>query len=204
MADPHGFLAAPESTREELMRATYLALCEYGYAGLTVERIGEEFPKSKSLIYHHHEDKDDLLLSFLQFMLERFEEEMPFEEPVGPAEQLQLVIDHIFTTPLPAERAQYISAMIELRAQAAHDEAYREQFSRHDRFFTERLADLIEEGIEEGVFRDIDPESAAAMLLATFNGSMGARVTTTDETADTIRTEVEHYVRERLLREGTT
>ena len=204
MTDPHSFLDAPEGTREEIMRATYLALCEHGYAGLTIDRIGEEFPKSKSLVYHHYDGKDDLLRDFLDFVLERFEDEVPPENAEEPQDHLEAVLDHVLATPLPERRREYLSAMVELRAQAAHDEAYREQFTRHDRFFTDRLAHLVESGIAEGVFRDVDPQGVAAALVATFNGAMTMRVTTTDDPVPTLRPALEDALREFLLTPAAT
>jgi AcrR family transcriptional regulator len=202
MPKSHPFLADPDGTREEIMRATYLALCEYGYAGLTIERIGEEFPKSKSLIYHHHDGKDDLLLAFLEFMLERFEEGMPLEDLGGPAERLDALLDYMFATPLPDRRLEFTRAMVELRAQAAHYETYRDEFSRHDRYFRRGLTDLIEEGVEEGVFRTDEPEAVAATLLTLINGSLGERATTTEDTAGVVRKQVDRYVQAALYEDS--
>ncbi|WP_144427216.1 TetR/AcrR family transcriptional regulator [Halolamina pelagica] len=93
MGETPPFLANPETTRESIMRATYLALCEHGYAGLTIQRIGECFEKSKSLLYHHYDDKDELLLAFLQFMLEEHESSVPETDDDGPRERLGAVVD---------------------------------------------------------------------------------------------------------------
>lgn len=199
MTAPDGFLEAPEGTREEIMRATYLALCEYGYADLTVQRISEEFPKSTSLIYHHYDGKDDLLLDFLEFMLERFEGTVPFERSDGAADHLRAVLDHVLATPLPEDRREFARAMVELRAQAAHDEQYRDHFTRHDRFFRDRLERIVETGVETGVFRAVDPEATAAFLLSVVNGSLTQRVTSDDDTAAAVRDQVETYVRSVLL-----
>ncbi|MEF8775231.1 MAG: TetR family transcriptional regulator C-terminal domain-containing protein [Haloarculaceae archaeon] len=199
MADTHSFLDDPGGTREEIMRATYLALCEHGYAGLTVERIGEEFPKSKSLIYHHYDGKDDLLLDFLEFLLEHFEAGMPPDGDAGPRDHLESILDHVLAAPLPERRQEFLRAMVELRAQAAHDPAYRDQFGRHDRFLIDLLATVIERGIEEGVFREVDPDEVAGMLVAMVHGAMAARVTTSDDPVSTIRAGVDDYVLERLL-----
>lgn len=201
MTASHAFLDAPEGTREQLMRATYLALCEHGYAELTVQRISERFPKSKSLIYHHYDGKDELLLDFLEFMLERFEGTVPFEAD-GTADHLDAVLDHVLATPLPAERREFARAMVELRAQAAHDERYRDHFTRSDRFFRDRLAHIVEAGVDAGRFRAVDPAATATFLLTVVNGSMLQRVTSDDETAGTVRDQVETYVRAVLLADG--
>lgn len=195
------FIECPESTREEIMRATYFALCEYGYAALTIQRIGKEFPKSPSLIYHHYDGKDELLLDFLSFMLERFENTVPFEDADGSDDHLDAILDHMFVSSLPEKRRQFSEAMVELRAQAAHDERYRDHFTRHDRFFTDRIAAIVASGIEDGVFTEVNPESVATMLVTTFNGSMVQRVTSEEETVTTIRTQLDEYLRSVLLGE---
>jgi AcrR family transcriptional regulator len=194
MPPTDAFLDDPESTREEIMRATYLALCDHGYADLTIQRISDEFPKSKSLIYHHYDGKDDLLLDFLEFMLERFEETLPFEGADGADAHLEAVLDHVLATPLPDERREFARAMVELRAQAAHDERFRDYFTRNDRFFRDRLARIVADGVEEGVFGDVDPDAVATVLVTLINGSMTQRVTSEDDAADTLRQEIDRYV----------
>lgn len=202
MQDVESFLESPDDTRGEMMRATYRALCTHGYADLTIERIGEEFPKSKSLIYHHYEGKDDLLVDFLAFMLDRFEATMPFEDASGADEHLESILDYVFATPLPDSRREFVSAMLELRAQATHDEAYRAHFTRHDRFVADRVGEVVACGVEDGTFRAVDPDAVASFLLATFNGSMLRRVTSEDDDAATVREELDAYLRAVLLPEA--
>ncbi len=196
------FLESPEGTREEIMCATYLALCEHGYADLTIQRIGEAFPKSKSLIYHHYAGKDELLIDFLAFMLERFEDAMPVADVEGPADHLDALLDHALGTPLGETRREFTRAMVELRGQAAHDPDYRAHFTRHDRFFTERIADILAAGIDEGVFRDVDPDAVATYLMATIDGAMVQRVTSDAAAPAMIREQVDVYVSSVLLEDG--
>jgi AcrR family transcriptional regulator len=202
MSATGSFLDAPEDTREEIMRATYLALCEHGYADLTVDRIGAEFPKSKSLIYHHYGGKDDLLLEFLRFLLERFERALPFDDADGADEHLRAVLDHVLATPLSEDRRDFAKAMVELRAQAAHDERYRDFFTRHERFFRERIAALVETGIEAGVFADVDADAEATFLLTVVTGSMTQRVTSDRDPTATVRDRVDDYLRATLLEDA--
>ena len=201
MAGIPAFVADPADTREAIMQATYLALCAHGYTDLTIQRIGDEFEKSKSLLYHHYDGKDDLLLDFLEFMLERFEETIPLEEYDGADEQLEAILDHVlFSTP-DGERGDFFTALVELRAQAAHDPAYRDHFSRSDRFFREGLSDLVRTGIDEGVFEDVDPESTATLVQTLIAGAMFERATTDEdgEVGRRLRDELEAYLRCRLF-----
>jgi AcrR family transcriptional regulator len=203
MAEPEAFLAEPGDTREELMGATYRALCAHGYADLTVDRIAAEFSKSKSLIYHHYDGKDDLLLDFLEFSLKHFEAGLPFEEAAtDPDDHLRRVLDHVLATSLPEERREFAAAMVELRAQAAHDDRYRDAFATHDRFFRDRFAAIIEAGQADGVYAsDVDPEAVATTLVTLVNGSMNRHVTGDGEHAAAVRETIDDYLDDVLVAE---
>jgi AcrR family transcriptional regulator len=193
----------PDDTREEIMKATYDALCAHGYADLTIQRISDEFPKSKSLIYHHYDSKDDLLLAFLEFALDRFEASVPQQEYDTAAERLEAVLDHVLPTHLDEERYEFTSAMIELRAQATHDPAYHAHYTRSTQFFRDQFVAIIEQGIEEGVFRDVDPDRTATLLLTTIEGAMLQRVTSdVEERIESLRAELRAYIETQLLRDA--
>ncbi|MGA9401842.1 TetR/AcrR family transcriptional regulator [Haladaptatus sp.] len=194
------FLEDPSDTRGAIMRATYLALCKHGYADLTIQRIADEFPKSKSLLYHHYDGKDDLLLDFLGFMLEQQKERIPAKQSSGSSrDHLNAIFDRIFVTPIPDDYRDFSRAMVELRAQAAHDEKYRNHFTRSDEFFRGLLTRVIQSGIDEGTFRDVDAEEVAEFLLLIVTGAMTKRVTTNNDAIETARDELDAYVRRRLL-----
>ncbi|MCO8243319.1 MULTISPECIES: TetR/AcrR family transcriptional regulator [unclassified Haladaptatus] len=194
------FLEDPTDTRGAIMRATYLALCKHGYADLTIQRIADEFPKSKSLLYHHYDGKDDLLLDFLGFMLEQQKERIPAKQSSGsPRDHLNAIFDRIFVTPIPDDYRDFSRAMVELRAQAAHDEKYRNHFTRSDEFFRGLLTRVIQSGIDEGTFHDVDAEEVAEFLLLIVTGAMTKRVTTNNDAIETARNELDAYVRLRLL-----
>lgn len=198
------FLEEPDGTRGAIMTATYHALCEHGYANLTIQRIADQFDKSKSLLYHHYDSKDDILLDFLEFMLDEFEEHVPRDGTDTIDSHLDDVLDELVAGAVPVERHEFMKAMVELRAQAVHDDRYRDHFARHDRFFQSQLADDIRTGIEEGVFRDVDPHQAAALLLTTITGSITQRATTETDISAAVREEIEAYVNIRLKSSGST
>jgi len=196
------FQSAPEDTHTEMMEATYDALRKHGYNDLTMDRIDAEFPKSKSLIYQHYDGKDDLLVGLLEFLLEQFKSSVPDEEYSDAHEQLQALLDHALPESPDPERTEFAAAMAELRAQAPHDEAYREQFTRTDQFFRDNVAEIVRRGIEQGVFRDVDPDRTAAFILTLIHGARNQRVTTNDDVAiDATRYELAEYVQTRLLTE---
>ncbi|MFB6179618.1 MAG: TetR/AcrR family transcriptional regulator [Halorientalis sp.] len=189
----------PASTREAIMQATYAALAKHGYADLTIQRISDEFDKSKSLLYHHYESKDALLVDFLGFMLERMEADVPIEEGETAYEQLMSAFQHVFGE-LFAEPS-FLRALLELRAQAATDETYRQQFTANEQFIRSRLTEIIQEGIDEGTFAPVDPDKTAEMLLTIIDGAILRQATIDDVDTDVVREELDAYIRFRLLAE---
>ncbi|MFB6084905.1 MAG: TetR/AcrR family transcriptional regulator [Halorientalis sp.] len=193
------FESDPENTREAIMKATYDALSKHGYADLTIQRIGDEFDKSKSLLYHHYDSKDALLIDFLAFMLERTEGTIPLEEADAADERLRIGLDHVFTEIIGGDSEEFNRAMTELRAQSAHDDSFCEQFTKNDQYFKQRVRDILEEGIERGVFRDVDTEQVAAMLVTIVQGATFLATTSAEPDLEAVRAELDAYIESRLL-----
>ena len=175
MDDP---FAEPSNTRQAILSAAFRALCEHGYASVTIQRIGDEFDKSPSLVYHHYDGKDDLLLDLLGFLLDEFEasvadgavtepsdgdtapagddvSEMAPEEAFDRSAREQLdgyltaAVDPASLDDPYAPDERFVTVMTELRSQAASDEAYRDHFDRSDRVFGEYLERLVREAAAE-------------------------------------------------------
>jgi AcrR family transcriptional regulator len=184
-----------EDTQTAIMEATYRALCEHGYANLTIDRINGEFEKSKSLLYYHYDDKDEILLSLLDHLLEQFAVEDTVDPNDDPDIQLRTFIETLLPWTLSGEDGEFQTAVFELRSQALSDEAYRKQFTRADDLFRETIIGLIEAGIEDGTFREVDTDRAAEHVLSTINGAMLRRLTAENESAvRTTRKGLEEYV----------
>ena len=47
----------PDEPREQVIRATYRALCAHGYANLTMRDIADETDLSKAALHYHYDTK---------------------------------------------------------------------------------------------------------------------------------------------------
>ncbi len=173
-----------EETRERIMEATYRALCEQGYAALTMQDIADECDCSKSLLHYHFDTKEDLLVALLAHLLERFEDRVPVDDGDPRGQLVELVELFVFggDRDLDEHRA-FNTAMLELRAQAPHNEAFRRQLAENDAHVHATVAAVVERGIETGAFREVDPERTAAHLLAAIQGARIRWITIGDDAA---------------------
>jgi AcrR family transcriptional regulator len=191
----------PDDTRTAILKATFDALVKHGYSSLTIKRINEEFLKSEALIYHHYDSKDELLLDLLDYLLERFaEREIPAADAADPETELRNILDHILVRMEQNDRRDGLTtALIELQAQAAHDEAYRAQFTQTRARFHEALRETVSRGVDAGAFRPVDAERVADLLVTVVSGVMFERATIDD--LRPVRDELDRYIDDVLVAE---
>lgn len=173
---PEEIFADPSDTRAEILAATYRALCEHGYADLTISVIGEEFEKSPSLVYRHYDSKDDLVLSCLEYMLETLLTQFERETVTDPRARLEELAAWSLGE-IPDDRREYFAVLSELRTLAVQDDAYRAHFTESDQLFAEYVADLIRMGIEMGEFQECDADRLARFLVSSVWGGVLRRST---------------------------
>ncbi|ELY51614.1 TetR/AcrR family transcriptional regulator [Natronolimnohabitans innermongolicus] len=193
-------------TEEAIMRATYRAMCTHGYANLTMQAIADEFDKTKGVLHYHYDTKEDLLVAFLEYLLDAFEETIAVDEAVAPDDRLEEFIDTLLFG--PPERSTFdhwelTTAMLEVRTEAPHNAEFRRQLSRNYETVEATAVAIVEDGIERGVFRDVDPEGVATLLLAGINGARIYQVTLErDDVAERAATVLRSIVREWLCQES--
>ncbi|MFB6160105.1 MAG: TetR/AcrR family transcriptional regulator [Haloferacaceae archaeon] len=186
-------------THEAIRAATYRALCTHGYSDTTIQHIADEFEKSKSLLYYHYEDKEEILTDFMRHLLDRLADELDVDEG-DPYEDLQALMDCLVPVPMDEEDRRFRRVLFEIRAAASHDERHRELFARSDELVREAFADVIARGVESGQFVDTDPDEAAEFVQTTLLGMMVRGVTLDDDRAmERTRRTLEAYFDRYLL-----
>jgi AcrR family transcriptional regulator len=189
----------------EIMRATYRALLEHGYAGLSVSRIAEQLDKSKASIYYHYDSKDALLVAFLEYAADQFESSVATETGDDPRADLDHVVEKLLPRRPDEEQRQVQSVLLELRGQALTSESFSDQFTAMDERLAATVREILERGIETGAFRDVDAAEVAEHVLATVNGAMYARATTDrEEAVDAVRDSLSTYLDATLEGESAT
>ena len=181
-------------TQTAIMEATYAALCKHGYAGLTMQAIADEFDKTKAVLHYHYDTKEELLVAFLDYLLDRFLDAIDTDAIDDPKERLVALVDALLLGEhegqTGADHWEYHTALLDVRAQAPHNDAFREQLTTNYRFVEDATAAIVEEGVEAGVFREVDPRRTAALVLATINGARLHQVTLDADVAEDVRNAV--------------
>lgn len=202
MSENGGESASPPAGHEDIMDATHRALVEHGFAALTMQDIADEAEKSKGLLHYHYDTKQDLLVAFFDHLIEQWREPPEEHEGKPPAEHLRDFVRGGLVDN-GEEEWGFVTAVVELRAQAPHDDTYREQLVRNEEVIREYLADIIREGVEDGSFREVDPESTARLVLAAMDGARTQKVVLDDNSPAVVCEALLEQVVDPLLADGT-
>ncbi|MFC4550746.1 MULTISPECIES: TetR/AcrR family transcriptional regulator [Halorussus] len=184
---------------DDIMRATYRALCEHGYADVTMEDIAAKSEKSKSALHYHYESKHALLLSFLDDLLESFTERLDAVDGETPRDRLGATVDAVLDPDAEGPDREFKTAVLEMKAQGPYDDAFRRRLADFDRTLHDRFADALAAGVESGDFRsDLDVDETAEFFVTVCNGAQTRSVAVGRSTERTRRT-LERYVESDVL-----
>jgi len=188
-------------TKAAMMEATYRALCQHGYSNTSISKIASEFDKSKSLLYYHYEDKEELLEDFLHYLLDQLEADLQSIDAETAHEELLSIVDRLLPEDVDEDQMRFRRAILELRAQAPYHETYHDQFVRSDELILSTLVEVIERGIDDGEFRPVNSREVADFVYSLTYGAMERGVPLENpDVIDSTREAVESYLDERLVK----
>jgi AcrR family transcriptional regulator len=179
---------------DDIMAATYRALCRHGYADLTMQDIADETDRSKAALHYHYDGKADLFAAFLEHLADEFEAHVTAHEGPDAADRLVDLATSLLDPPPQDDDCRFQTAMLEVKAQAPYDETFRERLVAVDDRLRREVRSLVEAGVDEGTFRaDADPERAARFVATVVNGAHTREVAVGRDAAD-VEALIERYV----------
>ena len=195
-------------TQAAIMEATYCALCEYGYADVTMQDIADRTDRSKAALHYHFDGRDDLFRRFLSYLHDDFV--ATTADPPGdtPAERLVALLQTVLSTPDAADDAgegvEFTTAFLEMKAQAPYSEPLRDGLQRIDEDLVSQVATLVAAGVDAGEFPpETDPEAVASFVSTYLHGTWTRSVAAGSDVAS-MRERLVAYVTEDLLTPDAT
>jgi AcrR family transcriptional regulator len=200
MATPDDEIAATD-TREAIMEATFRALKRRGYSDLRLRDIGEEMSMTRQVIHYHFDGKRDLMSSFLEHIIDQYEGSVDVGSDADPRTELDARIDQCLFGPDFEEFSHWDRMKVyhELFAHARNDEEHRETFTEHYDRIRGSIVEVIEAGIEQDVFRDVDPVRVGQLITDMIHVARERRLALGHEDApEEMRASIDDFVVERL------
>ena len=185
--------------KAEIAEAVGAALAKHGYERLTTAKIAAEYDKSEAGLYYHYDSKDEMIAAFLDGAAAA-QAELTDDDREDPEARLRAACERLFVAP-GDERAGLHVAVMELLSHAPYNETLRRPLRQLEGATLDALAGIIREGVEDGTFREVDPDATAAFLLAAADGSTGFHVALEMDVGADIRRGWSAYV-DSLLADG--
>ncbi|HKJ03210.1 MAG TPA: TetR/AcrR family transcriptional regulator [Longimicrobiales bacterium] len=168
MTLPHGksprWRRRPLDRPDEILEAALHVFAERGLAGARVEDIAEAAGVSKGTVYLYFKGKEELFKEAVRGQVGRTLEGLAAAAPPGnPVERL----DRFVTAYWAHLRRPAFGRLYRLILAELH------QFPELSRFYADEVSgrilllsrEIIADGVERGVFRDVEPQVASRMLV---------------------------------------
>jgi AcrR family transcriptional regulator len=154
---------------EAFLRAATVLVNEQGYRGASVDKISAKLNVTKGSFYHHHDNKHDLISECFERSFAVVRQALALaEDGTGSGwgracAASRALVRYQVSPEGPLLRATATSAL--------PDQAHRERVRRTMNQLTERLANVVVDGMMDGSIRPLDPAIAAQATIATINAA---------------------------------
>lgn len=197
----------PDDTYEELIEATVAALYKKGYANLGVRDIDAEFSKSRQLINHYFDGKDELITELLVYIHE-FDEQPLESSDSDPVAKLNEDIDNILLGSNMDDEDEFwrfMTIVYDIQSQAHHNSDHQELINQISDEYIDHLSDIIQDGIDRGIFTEINPVRMARIIDDLITGAHIRKINLGQDEAPTeMRETIDEIVVSRVLLNSST
>ncbi|MEE8407019.1 MAG: TetR/AcrR family transcriptional regulator [Acidimicrobiia bacterium] len=153
-----------------LIRTTYRAISEKGSHRVSLQEIADRAGVSKGIILYHFTTKDRLMLQTMEWVLQRNAERIrkAIATETSPTQKVLAMIEEIFRN-ADANRRFYLT-YLDLLDHAARVAEFGKLNATFRSIVNALYADVIQQGVSEGVFVVEDVDEAAYTLRAIVDG----------------------------------
>lgn len=153
--------------REAILTAAVAQFAQHGYAATEMETIAAAAGVAKGTLYRYFKSKEELFLAAVDRTFERLTE-FVFEAIVCIDEPVAIVRTSFRAIARFLQRNPLVLELLAEERSVFRDRPPRHLFHRNKSrpYFTE----IVRRGIEQGVFRDVDPNSVVQTLVYLMQG----------------------------------
>jgi len=155
-------------TYEKILSTARRLFVQQGYTATSMRQVAEAAGIGKATIYHHFPDKQSIVMALLQRNIARMDEALQRVHAEGdPRRRIQVAaevsIDFLFESVdiLQVARREIPGGRDQMQT----------GFADFFQEYMDLLVDAIQRGIEQGIFRPVDPVATARVLMTMIQGT---------------------------------
>ena len=160
--------------RDRLLAAATSAFAEHGYAGASLDAIGERAGVTKGGVYFHFAGKEELFFAVLDHWREqrRRQLQLPAVAGGGAATALQRFLAAYLGFHFRAPQATHLLRVLATELRGRFTARLREDDRQEQRWLRGSLRELLAQGSRDGSLFAEDPAEAAFLLAAAVTGAL--------------------------------
>jgi TetR/AcrR family transcriptional regulator, fatty acid metabolism regulator protein len=156
--------------KDQIVRATVECITKYGYHNFSMQDVARTAGVSKGIIHYYFLNKDDLMMSVLDKVAGDIERVLvaDIEASADPIRKLETFIHICFD--VVRNTKEYYQVNMDFWTQINQKPEVRTVIARHYAKFRETCAKVIEEGVQKGAFKAVNPIEQASVVIAIIDG----------------------------------
>jgi AcrR family transcriptional regulator len=160
------WVSSPDNVRKKIIDAASILYARKGFADTTLQEISENAGVSRSVTRHYVKTKSEIMRMIMEDVLTIFHENLVrvTKDIDDPKEKLTAAL-YIYLTVVDQQREK---ALLIYQKSSSLDRASKSRVMQLEVDVSNIFAEIISEGIEQGVFREVDVDLMAfnIMMLA--------------------------------------
>ena len=156
--------------KDQIVRATVECITKHGYHNFSMQDVARTAGVSKGIIHYYFLNKDDLMMSVLDRVAGDIENILAadMESLTDPIQKLRIFMAVSFD--IVRSTKEYYQVNMDFWTQINQKKEVRQVISRHYSKFRDSCARVIEEGVTKGVFKGVNPQHYASLVIAIIDG----------------------------------
>ncbi len=158
------------------MQAALKVFSEKGFNATKMIDIANQAGIGKGTIYEYFKNKEDILSELFAFLFRDFDQQFrkALETTVHPVDKLKLIVQ-IYFVDIFRQFENFTKVVMDFWMAEMHSEKSSKSQSHSNLYamyvkYISLISGIIKEGIDQKIFRSVNPEHYAAMLIAIFDG----------------------------------
>ncbi len=155
--------------KQQIIKATIECITQYGYSNFSMQDVARVADVSKGIIHYYFLNKEDLMMTVLDCVSSEIENLLSANES-GLDVKLRLSNVIWMCSNVVQNKREYYRINMDFWTQIDQKEKVREEVARHYAKFRGAIAQIIQQGINQGAFRSGDPLQFASLIIALIDG----------------------------------
>ena len=165
-----------QEKKELILQAALKVFSEKGFNATKMIDIANQAGIGKGTIYEYFKNKEDILSELFAFLFRDFDQQFrkALETTVHPVAKLKLIVQ-IYFVDIFRQFENFTKVVMDFWMAEMHSEKNSDN-NIHSRLYEmyvkyiSLISEIIREGIDQKIFRPVNTEHYAAMLIAIFDG----------------------------------